>query len=236
MGGLAGKTVLVTGAAGNLGRAVAAGALAAGANVALTDRSLEFLQARFAEDARTALFETADLSDDEAAGRLVARTAERFGGLDAAISTVGGFAFANVADDGRATWERMAMLNVYTALAVSRAALPALRAAGGGAIVLVGAAAGLKAPAGVSAYAASKSAVMRLAESLAEECRADGVRVNCVLPTTMDTPENRAAMPDADRSGWVSPESIADTMLFLASDAARAVTGALIPVSGAGKG
>ncbi len=236
MGGLADRTVLVTGAAGNLGRAVAAGALAAGANVALTDRSLDFLQARFAEDGRTALFETPDLSDDAAAGGLVARTVERFGRLDAAISTVGGFAFANVADDSRATWERMAMLNVYTALAVSRAALPALKAAGGGAIVLVGAAAGLRAPAGVAAYAASKSAVMRLAESLAEECRADGVRVNCVLPTTMDTPENRAAMPDADRSGWVSPESIADTMLFLASDAARAVTGALVPVSGAGKG
>ena len=236
MGGLADRTVLVTGAAGNLGRAVAAGARAAGANVALTDRSLELLQARFAEDGRTALFETADLSDDGAAGGLVARTVERFGRLDAAISTVGGFAFANVADDSRATWERMAMLNVYTALAVSRAALPALKAAGGGAIVLVGAAAGLRAPAGVAAYAASKSAVMRLAESLAEECRADGVRVNCVLPTTMDTPENRAAMPDADRSGWVSPESIADTMLFLASDAARAVTGALVPVSGAGKG
>ena len=236
MGGLAGKTVLVTGAAGNLGRAVAAGALAAGANVALTDRSAALLEERFADGGNIALFETPDLSDDAAAGGLVARTVERFGRLDAAISTVGGFAFANVADDSRATWERMAMLNVYTALAVSRAALPALKAAGGGAIVLVGAAAGLRAPAGVAAYAASKSAVMRLAESLAEECRADGVRVNCVLPTTMDTPENRAAMPDADRSGWVSPESIADTMLFLASDAARAVTGALVPVSGAGKG
>jgi NAD(P)-dependent dehydrogenase (short-subunit alcohol dehydrogenase family) len=234
MSGLKGKVILITGASGNLGGAAAERALAAGARVAVTDRAAANLKARFSDGADVALYPGVELADAASCADYVAQTSARFGRVDGLISTVGGFAFTNVADDTYATWERMLTMNVKTAFHVSQAALPAMRAAGGGSIVLTGATAALKAPAGVAAYAASKSGVMRLAESLANEVKGDGIRVNAVMPSIIDTPQNREAMPDADRTGWVTPEEIADVMLFLVSDAARAVTGALIPVTGKG--
>lgn len=234
MSGLEGKVILVTGASGNLGGTVAERALASGARIAATDRTAEKLEARFSDGATIALFPGVELADGASCASYVERTVARFGRVDGLISTVGGFAFANVGDDSYETWERMLTMNVKTAFHVSQAALPAMRAQGGGSIVLTGATAALKAPGGVSAYAASKSGVMRLAESLANEVKEDGVRVNAVMPSIIDTPQNREAMPDADRTGWVTPEEIADVMLFLISDAARAVTGALIPVTGKG--
>jgi NAD(P)-dependent dehydrogenase (short-subunit alcohol dehydrogenase family) len=125
-------------------------------------------------------------------------------------------------------------MNCATAVNLTRAAVPALRTAGGGAIIHVGALAALSAPANLGAYAASKAALHRLVEAAAAELRADGIRVNAVLPSTIDTPQNRRAMPKADTSKWVSPGAIAEAMLMLADDAARAVTGALIPVTGRG--
>ncbi len=234
MSGIKDKVILVTGASGNLGGAVAERALAAGARVAATDRAADALKARFTESAQIALFPGLELADAASCADFVTRSAERFGRVDGLVSTVGGFAFANVGDDSYATWERMLTMNVKTAFHISQAALPAMRAAGGGSIVLTGATAALKAPGGVSAYAASKSGVMRFAESLANEVKGDGIRVNAIMPSIIDTPQNREAMPDADRTGWVTPEEIADVMLFLISDAARAVTGALIPVTGKG--
>lgn len=234
MGGLEGKVILVTGASGNLGGTVAERALAAGARIAATDRAAEKLTARFSDGETIALFPGVELADGASCADYVAKAVARFGRVDGLISTVGGFAFGNVADDSYETWERMLTMNVKTAFHISQAALPAMKANGGGSIVLTGATAALKAPGGVSAYAASKSGVMRLAESLANEVKGDGVRVNAIMPSIIDTPQNREAMPDADRAGWVTPQEIADVMLFLVSDASRAVTGALIPVTGKG--
>lgn len=232
--GLEGKVILITGATGNLGGAVANGARAAGAKVALAGRSLSSLERSFADSDTVALVPDIDLTDAGSCNGFVEQAIERFGRIDGLISTVGGFAYANMADDSFETWERMIAMNVRSAFQISQAVLPTMKQLGSGAIVLTGATAALKAPSGLSAYAATKSAVMRLTESLADEVKRDGLTVNCVLPGIIDTPQNRTDMPDADRTGWVTPEAIAEVMLFLVSDAARAVTGALIPVTGKG--
>jgi NAD(P)-dependent dehydrogenase (short-subunit alcohol dehydrogenase family) len=123
-------------------------------------------------------------------------------------------------------------MNVETAANATRAAIPALRASGSGRIVNVGANGAVKAGAGMGAYAASKAGVHKLTEALAEELKADGVTVNAVLPSILDTPANRADMPGADVETWVKPDDLAAVILFLASERARAVTGALLPVTG----
>jgi NAD(P)-dependent dehydrogenase (short-subunit alcohol dehydrogenase family) len=130
------------------------------------------------------------------------------------------------------TWELMLRLNAGTVLDMARAVVPSMLAQGQGWIVNVAAGAALRGAAHMGAYAASKSAVMRLTESMAAELRTRGIHVNCVLPSILDTPENRAAMPDADPGHWVSPEDLAAVIRFLASPAARAVHGAALPVSG----
>jgi NAD(P)-dependent dehydrogenase (short-subunit alcohol dehydrogenase family) len=126
----------------------------------------------------------------------------------------------------------MLNLNARTALVLSRAVVPHLLEQGSGKIVHVAARAALKGGANSAAYSVSKSAIMRLVESMAAELRHKNINVNCVLPGTIDTPQNRQDMPNADHSRWVPPEAIADVMLFLASDAARAVHGAAVPVYG----
>lgn len=163
----------------------------------------------------------------EAATRIEAE----IGRLDGLVNIAGGFAWESVADGSVATWDRMYAMNVKTALVAARALLPLLQASKG-AIVNVGAAASLKAGMGMGAYAASKSGVARLTEALAEELKADGVRVNAVLPSIIDTPSNRADMADADFGTWVTPEQLANVIAFLLSPGASAVTGALIPVTG----
>jgi len=156
---------------------------------------------------------------------------EHFGGLDALINVAGGFAYESVTDGDPKTWQRMYALNVLTALNASRAALPHLAASASGRIVNVGAMGALQAGAGMGAYAASKAGVHRLTEALAAEWKGK-VTVNAVLPSTIDTPANRASMSKSDFTKWVRPQELADVILFLASDAASAVTGALLPVSG----
>jgi NAD(P)-dependent dehydrogenase (short-subunit alcohol dehydrogenase family) len=131
-----------------------------------------------------------------------------------------------------ATWDRLFALNVKTALNASKAALPYLLESGAGRIVNVGAMAALKSGAGMGAYAASKAGVHRLTESMAEELKDRGVTVNAVLPSIIDTPANRAQMPEADFDRWVAPADLAAVILFLASREAKAVTGALMPVVG----
>lgn len=238
MGDVAGRTILISGATGNLGAAAVAVARGGGARVAALGRSLATLEERFPDartDASMLLIGGVDLEDARAVESAVAETVSRFGRLDAVLNTVGGFAAKPVAEDDFGTWARLEALNVRTAFNLTRAALAAMRDHdGGGAIIHVGAMAALKAPAGLSAYAASKAAVMRLVEATAEEARPYGITVNAVLPGIIDTPENRAAMPRADTAQWVTPGAIAEAMVLLASSGARAITGALIPVTGRG--
>lgn len=219
--------IVVTGGFGALGRAVGEALLAGGAAVALVDHA----------PAPGGLPEGAlpcggvDLSDPRAAQRCLDGIAERFGGLDGIVNAAGGFAWENVEHGDIATWDRMYALNVRTALLASQAALPHLLRQGRGRIVHIGAMAAGRAQSGMGAYAAAKSGVARLTEAMADEFLERGITVNAVLPSIIDTPANRAAMPDADSSRWVAPAALARVVLFLLSDASAAVTGALLPVS-----
>ncbi len=220
------RTLVITGGHGVLGRAVLEAALAEGLNVAVIDHA----RGQSAPDGVLELGGV-DLTDSGAAEQAMAAVVERFGRLDALLNIAGGFVWQTV-DDAEPAWDRMFALNVTTALNATRAALPWLKQSEEGRIVNVGANGALKSAAGMGAYAASKSGVHRLTESLAEELKATSVTVNAVLPSILDTEQNRKDMPDADPSKWVRPSDLARVMLFLASPDSRAVTGALIPVTG----
>ena len=157
----------------------------------------------------------------------------RFGRIDVLVHTVGGYTGGSpLYETSLESWDRMINLNARTAFLICQAVIPQMLAAGGGKIVTVAAGAGREGRAKLSAYSAAKGAVIRLTESMAAELRQRGINVNCILPGTIDTPENRQAMPNADSSRWVAPASLADVVLFLASDAARDVHGAALPVIG----
>lgn len=228
-----GRTVLITGAAGNLGRAVAQAFAARGANLVLVDVKREFLAKTYGEEAPARMFAPTDLLDAAQVAATVAAAAGRFGRLDVLCNIAGGFRMGEaVHETGDDTWNFLFDLNARTMLHAVRAVVPGMIAAGGGKIVSVGAFAAQKGVAQMGAYVASKSAVIRLTEAMAAELRERGINVNCVLPTIIDTPQNRAAMPDADPSRWVDPADIASTFVFLASDGARAIHGAAIPITG----
>jgi NAD(P)-dependent dehydrogenase (short-subunit alcohol dehydrogenase family) len=160
---------------------------------------------------------------------------EHFGRIDALVNTVGGYRGGQpVAETAIELWDGMFDLNARSAFIVSRAVAPHMLARGSGRIINVGSKAALQGTRRSAAYSAAKSAVVRLTESLAADLKREGITANCVLPSTLDTPENREDMPGADPSRWVTPEEVADVILFLASDAARAVQGAAIPVYGRG--
>ena len=152
--------------------------------------------------------------------------------MDALFNVAGGFTWEKIEGAGLESWSRLFRMNTLTALNASRAALPHLKASNAGRIVNVGASGAVKAGLGMGAYAASKAGVHRLTEALAEELKPLAITVNAVLPSIIDTPTNRSDMPDADMSAWVTLASLAGVMLFLASEAARDVTGALVPVTG----
>ena len=222
-----GKVVIVTGASGALGKVVAEVAQARGARVAGVDHAPTEIAAT-----KTRIdIGGVDLTDATQAQKAIDAVASHFGAIHALINIAGGFAFEAVAEGDPRTWQRMYALNVLTALNASRSALPHLDASGIGRIVNVGALGALQAGAGMGAYAASKAGVHRLTEALAAEWKGR-ITVNAVLPSTIDTAANRASMPKADFTKWVTGEELANVILFLASDAASAVTGALIPVSG----
>jgi 3-oxoacyl-[acyl-carrier protein] reductase len=222
-----GKVVIVTGASGALGKVVAEAALARGARVAGVDHA----PSQIGTTADRIEFGGVDLSDAAQAKKAVDAVAMHFGRLDALINIAGGFAFEMIAEAEPKTWQRMYALNVLTALNASRAAIPHLAASGAGRIINIGAISALQAGSGMGAYAASKAGVHRLTEALAAEYKGK-VTVNAVLPSTIDTPANRASMPTADFKKWVTPQELAEVILFLASDAAGAITGALLPVAG----
>lgn len=222
-----GKVIVVTGASGALGKVVADAALARGAKVAGVDHAASQIPAT----ANRIELGGVDLTDAEHARKAIETAVAHFGRLDALINIAGGFAFETVAEGDPKTWQRMYALNVLTALNASRAAIPHLATSRSARIVNVGAIGALQAGTGMGAYAASKAGVHRLTEALAAEWKGK-ITVNAVLPSIIDTAANRASMPKADFAQWVTPQELADVILFLASDAASAVTGALIPVSG----
>jgi len=222
-----GKVLAITGAMGALGKIVADTAQARGARVAGIDHAAAQSAAR---PDRIELGGV-DLTDAGQASTAIDAVLAHFGRLDALINIAGGFVFETVAEGSEKSWQRMHAMNVLTALNASRAALPHLAKGGAGRIVNIGAMAALQAGAGLAPYAASKAGVHRLTEALAAEWMGK-VTVNAVLPSIIDTAANRASMPNADFTKWVRPLELAEVILFLASDGASAVTGALIPVTG----
>ncbi|WP_183234895.1 SDR family oxidoreductase [Bradyrhizobium sp. CIR18] len=221
------RILIVTGALGALGKVVAEIARSRGARVAGIDHAPSQIPAT----PESIEIGGVDLSDTAQAKTAVDAAAKHFGRLDALINIAGGFAFETVGDGDVKTWQRMYALNVLTALNTSRAALPHLAASRAGRIVNIGAMGALQAGSGMGPYAASKAGVHRLTESLASEWKGK-VTVNAVLPSIIDTAANRADMPKADFSKWVTPRELAEVILFLAGDAASGITGALIPVGG----
>ncbi len=228
------KVVLVTGAAGNLGQAVAQRLIQSGARGVLADRSRDRLAALHPSPGESVLLAgDTDFTDEAAVARMVDSALKRFGRIDGLVNTIGGFTGGRpVHEDDLASWDRMMAVNLRTTLLSCRAVIPAMIRQGGGRIVTVGARAALGGVAGLGAYVAAKSAVIRLSETLAAELKDQAITVNCVLPGTIDTPENRRDMPKADFSRWVPPVDIAEVIVFLVSDASRAISGASIPVYG----
>jgi NAD(P)-dependent dehydrogenase (short-subunit alcohol dehydrogenase family) len=227
------KAIIITGAFGTLGAATARAAAQAGARVALIDSAANAPQGLVADCGPGAIaLGGVDLTNATNAAQAVNAAQQHLQGLDVLINIAGAFRWQTVADGDPATWDLLFAINVKTAVNTSRAALPHLRRSANGRIVNIGANGAVKAGAGMGAYAASKAGVHRLTESLAEELKTSGITVNAVLPSIIDTPANRADMPQADFSTWVTPQALAGVILFLASSEAQAITGALLPVTG----
>jgi len=223
---LEGKVVVVTGASGHLGRAVAEEVRAQGGRVAALDVSA----APAPEGGRAWSLDLTSLAD---ATRVFPEIAAHFGRIDGLANVAGGFRWQTLAgSEDLSEWTALQAMNLQTCVTASRAALPWLQRAGAGRIVNVGATGAVKGASGMGAYAASKAGVMRFTEALADELKLQGITVNAVLPSIIDTPANRADLPQANHDRWVRPQEIARVIAFLLSDAASAVTGALVPVTG----
>jgi NAD(P)-dependent dehydrogenase (short-subunit alcohol dehydrogenase family) len=224
------RSVIVTGGFGVLGAAVAQAFAAAGDKVARVD---------FAKAAHEPLdgaldIGGVDLTDATSTQAALDKVATAHGGVDVLVNVAGGFTWETLEDGSIDAWVRMQAMNLLTGATITKLALPALKASAAGRIVNIGAGAAGKAAAGMGAYTASKSGVHRLTEALSEELSGTAVTVNAILPSTIDTPTNRADMPDADFATWMQPSAIADVIVFLASAQARAISGALIPVTRGG--
>ncbi|HEV2557339.1 MAG TPA: SDR family NAD(P)-dependent oxidoreductase [Microvirga sp.] len=223
---LSNRVIVVTGAAGNLGRAIGRRLHAAGAARVLLDRA--GLQA---DEERTLAVGEVDLTDGAQVSAALERAKTRFGRIDGLVATVGGFEGGPaVHETPWSAWERMLNANLKTAVTACHAVLPHF--VEGGRIVTIGARPGVSSVAGLAPYAASKAAVIRLTESIALEHRDRNITANCIAPSTIDTPQNRAAMPGANFFNWVPPDEIAELALFLLSPAARSISGAVIPIYG----
>ena len=222
------RTVLITGAAGNLGRAVASAFAQVGDNLVLLDLNTGALP-----HSERQLYIATDLLDAQSVQAAVDKAVQRYKRIDVLCNIAGGFRMGSpVHETADQDWDFLFGVNARSALNMSRAVVPLMLKAGSGKIVNIGAFAAQKGVAQMGAYVASKSAVIRLTETMSAELRERNINVNCVLPTIIDTPENRKAMPDADPKRWVAPAALADVIVFLASDAARAIHGAALPVTG----
>jgi NAD(P)-dependent dehydrogenase (short-subunit alcohol dehydrogenase family) len=238
MNSLNNLVVVITGAAGNLGAATTREFQRAGAKTVLVDHAPDRLREMFKDIAGSKdhlLADGVDLSDPASVGRLVEQTLAKFGRVDALVNTVGGYRGGKpVHETDLADWDFLFNINVRTTLLCCRAVIPQMLKQQRGRIINVGSREGLVGNAGYAAYSATKSAVLRLTESLAAELKGANINVNCVMPATIDTPQNRAAVPNGDFSKWVEPAAIAEVIAFLASDSARAIQGAALPVYGKG--
>ncbi len=224
-----GKVVLIAGGSGALGRTVTPAFARSGARVITADRNPPPEQVAAGNAMK------ADVTDEAAIRRLVDDVIKTAGRLDVLVNLVGGFAMGRVVDTDVSLWQRMLTMNVTSAFLLSKAVLPHMVERGTGRILHVAAWAAVEPFPGAAAYLVAKSSLLALIRVLALELKGSGVTVNGVLPTTIDTPANRASMPQTDPSTWTNPESIADTLLFLASDQAGQISGAMIPI-GAGGG
>ena len=228
-----GRHVLITGAAGNLGRAVAQAFAAQGAALVLADLKHEALQSTFGSESARRRFLGVDLLERDAVAAAVGGVLARIARIDVLCHLAGGFRMGEAVHETSAvTWDWLLDLNARTLLHAAGAVVPHMLAAGGGRIVTVGAYSARQGVAAMGAYTAAKASVIRLTEAMSAELREKNINVNCVLPTVIDTPQNRAAMPDADPARWVAPADLAQVIVFLASDAARAVHGVALPVTG----
>ncbi|MDJ0741307.1 MAG: SDR family NAD(P)-dependent oxidoreductase [Gammaproteobacteria bacterium] len=229
------RVVVVTGGGGSLGRAVASAFGRQGAHIALLDLNTAGCEATIAElsGQASATSIEVDLTDPTSATGAIDQVLAQHGRIDVLANIAGGFKMGPlVQDTADKDWDFMMNLNVRSVFHTCRATIPSMLDNGGGRIVNVSARAATQGKSRMGPYCASKAAVITLTETLAAENRFDNINVNCILPGTIDTPQNRRDMPDADFSKWVPPAALADVVVFLASDAARCVTGAAVPVYG----
>lgn len=229
------KVVLITGAAGNLGSAVARYFHSAGSKLALVDQKKDHFQRTFGSEIPTEwLLCEADITQKDSVTTVVAEAVNKFGRIDVLINIAGGYrGGSSVYETGEDVWDFMMNLNARSVFLVSGAVAKVMIEKGnGGRIISIGAKPGLEGTKNHTAYSASKAAVFRLTDSMAKELKPHGINVNSVIPSTIDTPQNREASPDADFKKWVAPESLAGVLAFLASDASRDISGAHIPVYG----
>jgi len=231
------KIALITGPAGNLGSAVVERFAAEGVSLILLDRHQDRLRdiyPQFENSNDHLLISPVDLTDSSMVNTAVQKAVDHFGRIDILVHTAGGFKMGEkVHETTGKTWDVMMNLNVRTLLNVTSAVVPLMLEQKNGKIITIGARPALAGKARMGSYSAAKTAVLRLTESMSAELKSQGINVNCVLPGTIDTPANREAMPDADSSKWVAPDSLAEVILFLSSEAARDIHGAAIPVYGA---
>lgn len=224
-------TVLITGAAGNLGRTVAAVFRGRGAQLVLVDRLADDLRRAFGAADERQLLVAADLLQPADAAHAVQEALQRWPRIDVLCNLAGGFRMGEaVHETSDETWNFLFDINLRTVLHMVRAAVPKMIEGGGGNIINVGAQSARQGLAGMGAYCAAKQAVVRLSEAMAAELASHRIRVNCVLPSVIDTPQNRAAMPEADTSRWVSPQEIAEAIAYLVSPAASGISGAAVPL------
>jgi len=230
------QVIIITGAAGALGQATTRAFREPGGRVGIVDRRRETAEQVFGNDipeGEHALYVTADLTSEASVAEMVKATVERFGRIDVLVNIAGGFVGdKRLHETALDTWDFLMNLNARSVFLTSRAVIPHLLERKRGRIVSVAARAALAGKAGSGPYTASKMAVIRLTEAMADELKQDNITANCILPGTIDTPRNRADRPDEDFSAWIKPESMANVILFLASDLARDINGAAVPVYG----
>ncbi len=229
------KVAIITGGTGGLGKAVVSEFLNEGARVICTyilDKELRDCQPLIKSHKNNFLPVKADVTKEKQVAKVIKKTLDGFGKIDVLVNIVGAFTYAKIVDTSEKEWDRMMSINLKSAFLCTKAVLPYMIRQNLGKIINISSRPALQGSAGIGAYAASKAGVLNLTETIAEEVKDYDINVNAILPSTIDTPGNRKAMPGADFSKWVKPEEIARVIVFLASDSSKAISGAAIPVYG----